>query len=135
VNAGDLANTPRQFPVPARELETLRRQLYTFRGADSVSLGARAAATMLSLSMAGPSGRAQLLRAAEVGEVGKIASLYRRQRTAAARAAPRVLIDAARQAVTRHGTTERARRDSPGPLAACVPPLVRAFAWCPRASR
>jgi hypothetical protein len=37
--ANDLANTPRQFPVPAKELETLRKELYTIRGADSVAIG------------------------------------------------------------------------------------------------
>ncbi|MFZ5624774.1 MAG: hypothetical protein ACOY71_10150 [Gemmatimonadota bacterium] len=35
--AGDLVGTPRQFPVPSRELETLRLQLYTFAGKDSVA--------------------------------------------------------------------------------------------------
>jgi hypothetical protein len=34
--AGDLVNTPRQFPVPGKELQTLLRELYTTRGTDSV---------------------------------------------------------------------------------------------------
>ena len=34
--AGDLANSPRQFPVPAKELSALGRDLYTIRGTDSI---------------------------------------------------------------------------------------------------
>jgi hypothetical protein len=34
--AGDLADSPRQFPVPAKELSALSKELYTIKGTDSI---------------------------------------------------------------------------------------------------
>jgi hypothetical protein len=86
-NINDLKDSPRQFPVPAKELSALSRELYTFRGADSVA-GSVAAIRMRSSAFdpaASPASRTQgsMYRVGNqfvgVGRVGDIAEILRQR--------------------------------------------------------
>jgi hypothetical protein len=83
--AGDLTNSPRQFPVPAKELSALSKELYTIRGTDSIPGSVSAIRVRSGLFDAGasPSSRTQgsLYRMGDqfvgVGTVGDIAEALR----------------------------------------------------------
>jgi starch-binding outer membrane protein, SusD/RagB family len=83
--ANDLKDTPRQFPVPGKELQTLLREMYTTIGADSVKGAVSAIRVRNSVFNPGasPAGRTQgtLYRIGDrfvgVGRVGDIAEALR----------------------------------------------------------
>lgn len=83
--AGDLTNSPRQFPVPAKELSALSKELYTIRGTDSIpgSVSAIRVRNGLFDAAASPASRTQgsLYRMGDrfvgVGSVGDIAEALR----------------------------------------------------------